>query len=310
MSIATTSTAKSSAIWFADGDVILRTDDSLFRVHGNTLRKQSSVLEEMLQAADKDGSVYEDCPVIRLHDTGDDMRAFLSAVYTPSYRPKGRSDAEVKDLIAILRLSTKYSALLLREQVVSVLSRQFPPTLRRWDSRTYNVHFERNAYAIANVIRESNLYRLLPTVLLHCCLRLTANMLLGFGPMDAAQDLDAVNKRAVLFAQPYLSHQILQDVFPNFYDFDLEVYGCHDALRCCRSKGKLVSWMKASPFMWCYATSTMETFLKKFEFCQTCSRMYMKCYAEGRQKIWDDLPQQFSLPPWDAANEGDRYHSS
>ncbi len=108
------------------------------------------------------------------------------------------------------------------------------------------------------------------------------------------------NEQDALLAQSYLSGPIVQDVFPDFFDFELEVYGCHNILRCCRAKAKLTNWIKASPFMWCYATSTMESSLNKFQFCQTCSRLYIKRYAEGRQKIWDELPQHVSLPAWPA----------
>ncbi|KAF7791154.1 hypothetical protein EIP86_002165 [Pleurotus ostreatoroseus] len=123
-------------------------------------------------------------------------------------------------------------------------------------------------------------------------------MLLGLGPSDAMQGLDAVNEQDVHLAQQYLSTSVVQDIFPDFFDFELDVVGCHNVLRCCRGKAKLTNWMKASPFLWCYAISTMETFLKNFRLCQTCCRLYIKRYSEGRQKIWDDLPEQFSLPPW------------
>lgn len=224
-----------------------------------------------------------------------------------SYRPTGKTDAEVKDLISILLLGTKYGAISLRKRTLAVLSRQFPPTLEQWDSRRFNVHFERNIFAIANVVRQCCAFSLLPTVLLHCYLRQTFNVLVGCGSVGATHELDPANEQAVLLAQQYLASQIQEDVFPDFFDFNLEVFGCHDVLRCCRAKGELNKRMKASPNNWIYDISTMEARLKKCDFCQTCNRVYIKYYADGRKKIWEELPQYFSLPPWSvlaAASEG------
>ena len=52
MSIATTSTVtvKSEDIYFDDGDLVLQTDDALFRVHSLLMIKFSSVMEGILRA--------------------------------------------------------------------------------------------------------------------------------------------------------------------------------------------------------------------------------------------------------------------
>ncbi len=161
------------------------------------------------------------------------------------------------------------------------------------------MHFERNIFTIANLALEANAYILLPTVLLHCCLRQMADILLGFGPSEGFYDeLDPANKRAVLFAQQHLSCRIQEEAFPDLYDFEHVVPECHDVLRCCRAKGKLTTWMKCSPYSWGYATPTMETFLKNFKFCLRCREAYIMSYSEGRRRIWADLPQQFGLPDW------------
>ncbi|PSR72662.1 hypothetical protein PHLCEN_2v11470 [Hermanssonia centrifuga] len=208
-----------------------------------------------------------------------------------------RSSPVFEDMLDNARVDTFSGCPVLRLQE---RGNDLAPVLRAMHSRrTHNVHFERNIFTIANLALEANAYILLPTVLLHCCLRQMADILLGFGPSEGFYDeLDPANKRAVLFAQQHLSCRIQEEAFPDLYDFEHVVPECHDVLRCCRAKGKLTTWMKCSPYSWGYATPTMETFLKNFKFCLRCREAYIMSYSEGRRRIWADLPQQFGLPDW------------
>lgn len=83
MSVSSSSTVRSLEVWFGDGDVVLRADDSLFKVHGKTLRKHSFVLDQMLEDSDEEADLCDGCPVVPVRDAGGDMSAFLRFMYTP-----------------------------------------------------------------------------------------------------------------------------------------------------------------------------------------------------------------------------------
>lgn len=101
MSVSSTSTVRSLEVWFGDGDVVLQADDSLFKVHGKTLRQHSFVLDQMLEDSDEEADRCDGCPVVPVRDAGGDMSAFLRFMYTPrcvSYHCNSlMSDLEVRD---------------------------------------------------------------------------------------------------------------------------------------------------------------------------------------------------------------------
>lgn len=70
-------------IWFEDGNLILQTDDALFRVYSGLLAARSSVFKDMLAfPPPPEGNLNHDgCPVVRIYDSTSDVRAFLNAIF-------------------------------------------------------------------------------------------------------------------------------------------------------------------------------------------------------------------------------------
>ncbi|KDQ58369.1 hypothetical protein JAAARDRAFT_46865 [Jaapia argillacea MUCL 33604] len=77
---------------------------------------------------------YEGCPLIAVHDTSDDWRHYLKAIYTRSYFRPGRP-AKFEVVAAIARLSTKYDSPYLRQRVIDHLMSTFPADLAGWARR-------------------------------------------------------------------------------------------------------------------------------------------------------------------------------
>ena len=70
-------------LWYSDGSVVLRADDSLFRVYSGTLSQASPVFRAMFgipQLAD-DSESYEGCPLVHMPDSAQDLRPFLRAMH-------------------------------------------------------------------------------------------------------------------------------------------------------------------------------------------------------------------------------------
>ena len=81
-------------LWFSDGNVVLATDQYLFKVHKSLLALHSSVFKDMFELLNVDGSnaaeicvgseqdVYEGLPLVTLvGDKGEDVVHLLRTIY-------------------------------------------------------------------------------------------------------------------------------------------------------------------------------------------------------------------------------------
>jgi len=70
-------------LWFNDGTIVLRAEDSLFRVYAGFLATVSSFFRDMLSMpSPKEGNVmFEGCPIIVLDDSANDLTSFLKAIF-------------------------------------------------------------------------------------------------------------------------------------------------------------------------------------------------------------------------------------
>jgi hypothetical protein len=148
--------SKHPDLWFCDGSIILRAEDTLFRVHKSQLARHSPFFRDLFSlpqpSADNTTSSptvvangnaplqidttneIEGCPVLRLYDTAEDVENLLMALYDgPNF---GKNDpADFRMVSGILRLSTKYLVDSLRTKALVHLSRAWPTSLKGWDAR-------------------------------------------------------------------------------------------------------------------------------------------------------------------------------
>jgi hypothetical protein len=69
-------------LWFEDDNLILRAENSLFRVSKGVLAARSSVFRDMLSFPQTEEEERIDgCPVVRLHDSAADVTCFLRAIF-------------------------------------------------------------------------------------------------------------------------------------------------------------------------------------------------------------------------------------
>lgn len=86
--------SKHSSLWLSDGNIVLAASPSsdqqrtiLFRIHKSILSRHSQVFSDMfaLPAAPADNEdVLEGLPLIRMHDSGEDLEALLKYLYGPT----------------------------------------------------------------------------------------------------------------------------------------------------------------------------------------------------------------------------------
>jgi len=92
-------------LWFSDGSVILKAENTLFRVHISQLSRHSAFFRDLFSLPQPphcnrtrslsdsssitvlDGTHLEGCPVVYLHDTAEDVGNLLAALYDGPYVP-------------------------------------------------------------------------------------------------------------------------------------------------------------------------------------------------------------------------------
>lgn len=141
-------------LWMKDGNIVLATDATLYRVHESVLEAQSSFFKGMFEMpgplAENEGGLeeYEGCRVVKMADDGDeDVSCLLDAVYSPRcvfpaapFCPL-HSDEPISSLsqlrhrprfnavIPLLRLSIKYDFSNILLEVLRALRTIYPDTL-------------------------------------------------------------------------------------------------------------------------------------------------------------------------------------
>ena len=72
-----------SELWFADGNIVLATEHTCFKVHRSQLARFCIVFEDMFSqpSGGPDQEIMEGCVVVRMPDGDEDLTNFLQAMY-------------------------------------------------------------------------------------------------------------------------------------------------------------------------------------------------------------------------------------
>ncbi|KAJ7112981.1 hypothetical protein C8R44DRAFT_631545 [Mycena epipterygia] len=111
-------------LWFAQGMIIIRAENKIFRVSGAVLAARSTVFGDMIAFPQPAGDTeqIDGSPVVRLHDPACDVEVFLRAIYDSSYFMPAPAPIELWIVLAILRLSHKYDVRYLHHRALHHLS--------------------------------------------------------------------------------------------------------------------------------------------------------------------------------------------
>ena len=80
-----TTLIRSQDVWYDDGNVVIQTENIVFKVFRGILASNSAVFADMFsvpQPTNVTGpDVYDSCPLIQIYDTPEDARHFLKAIH-------------------------------------------------------------------------------------------------------------------------------------------------------------------------------------------------------------------------------------
>ncbi|KZP10611.1 hypothetical protein FIBSPDRAFT_838311, partial [Athelia psychrophila] len=124
---------KRSDPWFSDGNIVLETEGTQFKVYQGILAANSSIFGDLFNIGQGDAEhVVEGCHVVQLSDKAEDLRIVLHSLHDCTIlKDHVAMDKKipVDVLIAYLRLGRKYDVTHLSEIAMSKLALEYPTTL-------------------------------------------------------------------------------------------------------------------------------------------------------------------------------------
>ncbi|KAJ7093486.1 hypothetical protein C8R44DRAFT_645896 [Mycena epipterygia] len=135
--VASTSLRRVDDLWFSNDTLVIRAEDTVFRVSKSVLCARSSVFQDMVAFPKPDGAAgaefLEGGPVVRLHDCAADVEVFLRAIFDSSYFMPPPEPVDIHVVLGILRLAHKYDIQYLYRRALHHLGTEYPTSLANLD---------------------------------------------------------------------------------------------------------------------------------------------------------------------------------
>jgi hypothetical protein len=207
----------------------------------------------------------------------------------------GSLQIEIAAVVGILKLSAKYDIPHLRLNAISQLSIHYPTTLAAWDKRpTALLPGSFSPFAVLDLARLLDIPQILPAAFFDCSTQSNDAFLKSIMQRSTPGSPTTNDVRICLNAR----QDLLEATFTRAYAFllrDSDIL-CRKAGSC--AEGKL-RWLTTA-----FATQgrdplAIQVKWSHSQLCGYCLSQAKEDYTKARQKLWDDLPSYFSLPPWD-----------
>ncbi|KZV60188.1 hypothetical protein PENSPDRAFT_694485 [Peniophora sp. CONT] len=136
---------KDDDLWYSDGNIVVGSGTSLFRVHKGVLSKHSTVFDDMFGGPPHRGEELEGCPFVRLYgDNPVEVRCLLKEMY--GLREREDRKISIDTLCAFVRLGEKYDIANMRRQGASILEKIYGPNLHIYKMRQNDFNSDRGPY--------------------------------------------------------------------------------------------------------------------------------------------------------------------
>ncbi|KAI5896125.1 uncharacterized protein SCHCODRAFT_02676049 [Schizophyllum commune H4-8] len=290
--------------WYDDGSVVLHVEDTLFRVHRSILAKHSEIFRDAFALpAPVEAEEHDGFPLVRLR--GDRIQGWnelLDALYDSfTYFDTLNSldlDAKLTAAMSLLRVSTKYRIDYCRAKCLAILSQHFV------SSPTYEPAAQLPSFGQAcdmvKMARETNAMSLLPCALLMVACAEDHSAIYS-------TDLPLFDKISVYHARLELIRLQRECMFP----FVQNIWRPNRTCERNYSGTVCAALLQDESSRYAAAPEAMYFFVDDASFwptdktrakppCKSCRAIVLRELAQGRQKIWEQLPELFHLGKnWD-----------
>ncbi|KAJ7175150.1 hypothetical protein C8R43DRAFT_976046 [Mycena crocata] len=296
-------------LWFPDADLILRADDTLFRVYSSILSARSAVFADMAafpQPAHPEGLSIDGHPIVLLHDLAAEVEVFLRAIFDSSFFMPPPSATDFATIIGVMRLAHKYDVQYLFRRALSHLDSLYPmPFLDFLEVNVgvVNHHIDYPAGIDTDLIAlraasEVGALWLLPGVYYSICVYSSAEMFASahWAALGAQQQRTCLASQVVLLRATAATHDVLLELPDDEMCAGEE---CADALH--EARVIVAGWTKTGRDVdplrpWAFAET-------ESALCLDCTRYGEQRYTAAQETFWDRLPDLLGLPAWVTLSE-------
>ncbi|KAK7062388.1 BTB domain-containing protein [Favolaschia claudopus] len=292
-------------LWFPDASLILRAENSLFRVHSSILAARSSVFRDMItfpqprQPEGGEADMVDGCIVVRLHDSATEVEVFFKAIFDSSFFERAPVPVDFSALIGVLRLSHKYDVQYLFRRALSHLDSMYPTSLQTlqdiltgetyphvYSSCQWEITEHMGALRAASEVGAS---WLLPAV--YYRITSTFSMELADGRLSIADVQRCLTAQTAFVRATTESHAFLRL---------LPAPTCRTPMRCrtavSAAYGMLDEW--SSDQEDCNPLSSWVFYCTGLP-CDTCTEMAKSSFSAVQERFWARLPSIFGLAEWE-----------
>jgi hypothetical protein len=287
-------------LWYTDGNIILETESSSFKVYSGILAQKSSVFRDMLSLPQPTETCPKDVPTVRLYDSAEELTWFLKAILDPEFFESPPAPTDLNVIGGILRLSLKYDVPYLQKRALLHLESTYPSTLGAWKCRDLQRTIPpiiNTPFAVLPLVREFELTWILPAVLYCLCSYTVPQIYDGVTWRQRHITISPEDRRRVLVGRAELVH--LQNnlslgclrISPHTH--------CISPSKCIEHRRRWLNhvstWDMADPLD-CLDKSMDDI---KADLCLACYNQSKIVLEEVQSEIWNKLPQIFGLSSWE-----------
>ncbi|KAF7322226.1 BTB domain-containing protein [Mycena kentingensis (nom. inval.)] len=300
MSTAPNQLRRVDGLWFADGNLVIQAEDTVFRVYGHFLGQHSAIFSDMLALPPSlNTESYEGCPLVRLPDSAEDALHFLKALFDYDYfapRPA------FPIVASILRMSHKYEVAPLLQRAIRHLSDQLPTTLKEFRAPQ---DFEPDPQSVIPLARRLGLDWVIPAAFYHLCSSTSSASAILSSVLDDGDKAAYFDGRRIL--ELWESSRILDWLWQ-----PPSIQGCASPEQCKAERISVRRYIECVNDTRANATTDsvlpLEVWAEFYWYLPTtpCSicRAYMRtAHQKALEDFWDRLPGTFGLPDWEVLRE-------
>ncbi|KAF9526624.1 hypothetical protein CPB83DRAFT_816709 [Crepidotus variabilis] len=296
-------TVSSRNFWFDDGNVVLRAEQTLFRVHGALLARHSKIFKEMFTVAQPDNSLettLQSTPVFSLSDTVVDLEQLLFIFYD-NVKALDKSDMTYDMAAAMLRLGKKYQIDYLYEEAKIAFRKDYPTSLDDWNPTIAVIPNARRGDMI-NLAHEISLKTVLPSLYLDFISAYSLSEIIHSGKtIDEPRFTLSIRETMIVGRDRLILYLQEQRVLHlKWIGRNRSYVGCRNPLHCNDYRMgffESISLWKLNDGSPCNLGPWVER--KHSSLCSSCNNQMQEIFNATRAAAWAKLPSFFGLDEWD-----------
>ncbi|KAK6991765.1 BTB domain-containing protein [Favolaschia claudopus] len=289
-------------LWFPDADLVLRAENSMFRVSSGILAARSSVFRDMTtlpQPMPLEDETVDGCIVVRLHDSAAEAKCFLRAIFDSSFFMPPPSTVLLTTVIGVMRLAHKYHIPYLFRRAISHLDVLCPTALSEFQASiaslamTHHIILDMQPVSIIRTVSEVGALWLLPVVYYSWISNLppTSEIFDGLQPNELricwAAQLQCM--RAVGITNRFLR---------NLPTDSCSSAQCSDLI--CDAQSSVDGWSEDGEIVLDLDPlgSWVFSYMNARQLCPECEAVGRPLFSNAQEQFWERLPGILALPTW------------